>query len=300
MILTLLFSLIANAQELPSAPLNVEHPGSKIYAYGVQENKVKCQGRDIVVYSPTPAKISSYPVVIYGHGQALDVEHYEQTLRHLAGKGVIAVHPQYDTGFFDRNWTRMARDFVNLTSCAMKELKLNVNPEAVVFTGHSKGAYVAGVAAGLAEKENLSLKAGAVLLFQPAGIDPVIWRELNPQTKVTVIHADQDTIVKPEIAEQLYREALVEYKQYIVLQSYKSSNGQEQLGAKHFWPLTKKSAFGGGTESAFHYYGSWKWLTAAVWDLNDGSRAENTYLYGVDATDKGRENSTDSIERNWQ
>lgn len=299
MILTLLFSLIANAQELPSAPLNVEHPGSTIYAYEVQENKVKCQGRDVVVFSPTPAQFSAFPLVIYGHGQALGVEHYEQTLRHLAGKGAIAIHPQYDSGFFDRNWTRMARDFVNLSQCALELLKLNVNPQAIVFSGHSKGAYVAGVAAGLAEKENLKLKAGAVLLFQPAGIDPVLWRELNSETKVTIIHADQDTIVKPEIAEELYEKASVEFKQYIILKSYFSATDTEQLAAKHFWPLTKKSTFGGGPVSSFHYYGSWKWLTAAVWDLNDGNRGENSYLYGTDATDKGRENSSDMIKRNW-
>lgn len=298
MILTLLFSFSLQAQELPSAPLNVEHPGSKIYEFEVVENKVKCSGRDVVVFSPTPAKFSNFPLVIYGHGQALDVEHYEQTLRHLAGKGSIAIHPQFDNGFFDRNWTRMARDYITLSECALKQLNLNIDPTAVVFTGHSKGAYVAGVAAGLAEKENLNLKAGAVLLFQPAGIDPQLWRELNPQTRITVVHADQDTIVKADIAEQLYQQANVDFKQYIVLQSYKSNSGQEQLAAKHFWPLTKKSTFGGGSESAFHYYGSWKWLTAAVWDLRDQNRLENIYLYGAMTTDKGRSGQEDRIQRN--
>lgn len=298
MFISLLFVFNLNAQELPRAPLNVEHPGSKIYSFAVQENKVKCSGRDVVVFAPTAAKFSTFPLVIYGHGQALDVEHYEGTLRHLAGKGVIAVHPQYDSGFFDRNWTRMARDFVTLTQCALEQLKLNADPTAVVFTGHSKGAYVAGVAAGLAEKENLVLKAGAVLLFQPAGLDVILWRELNPHTRVTVVHSDQDTVVKAEIAEQLYREASVDFKQYILLQSYKSNTGAVQLEAKHFWPLTKKSTFGGGDESAFHYYGSWKWLTAAALDLRDQNRAENVYLYGAMATDKGRLGEQDRVQRN--
>ncbi len=282
------------AQELPGSPASAEHPGSKIYAHEVERRDVRCDGRDVVVTYPRDLVAQALPLVIYGHGQALGFEHYEQTLVHLARKGAIAVHPQYDKGFFDQDWVRMGRDFVSLASCAVRKLGLLVAEDQVVFTGHSKGAYVAGVAAGVAVREASKLTANAVVLFQPAGIDPTSWALLPRETKITVVHADQDTIVDRAITEKLYEQAPVEQKQMIILKSYGA-----QLEAKHFWPLTKKSVFGGTGENAFHYYGAWKWLTAAVWDLRDGNRATNPYLYGPQAADKGVVALEDSIQRNW-
>lgn len=294
---TLIFFLLTSpvlAQDLPGPPASADHPGSKIYSYAVERKDVRCDGRDVVVFYPRDIAAQPLPLVVYGHGQALGVEHYEQTLRHLAGKGAIAVHPQYDKGFFDQDWQRMGHDFGRLTLCALSQLRLEANPAEVIFSGHSKGAFVAGVAAGVAERDGSRLTARAVLLFQPAGIDETVWTQLARGTKVTVVHADQDTIVDRGIADKLYELAPVERKQRIILKSYGT-----QLAAKHFWPLTKKSAFGGSDENAFHYYGSWKWLTAAVWDLREGDRASVEYLYGAKTTDKGLDGFVDELERNF-
>jgi alpha/beta superfamily hydrolase len=292
--LFLAISTSALAQELPGPPSFADHPGSKIYAYSVERKDVRCDGRDVAVFYPREIVAQELPLVIYGHGQALGVEHYEQTLRHLAGKGVIAVHPQYDKGFFDQDWQRMGRDFVSVTECALAKLGLQAKPDHVIFSGHSKGAYVAGVAAGVAVREARKLTANAVILFQPAGIDETSWVLLPRDAKITVVHADQDTIVDRGIAEKLYQLAPVERKQLLILKSYGT-----KLAAKHFWPLTKKSAFGGTGENAFHYYGAWKWLTAAVWDLQDGDRASTVYLYGDQATDKGLAGLVDDLLRNF-
>jgi alpha/beta superfamily hydrolase len=292
--LFLAISSSALAQELPGAPATAEHPGSKIYSYAVERKDVRCDGREVAVFYPQEVVAQELPLVIYGHGQALGVEHYEQTLRHLAGKGAIAVHPQYDKGFFDQDWDRMGQDFVSVTDCALGQLGLQVKTDQVIFSGHSKGAYVAGVAAGVAVREASKLKANAVILFQPAGIDEISWVLLPRETKVTVVHADQDTIVDRGIAEKLYELAPVERKQLLILKSYGA-----KLAAKHFWPLTKKSVFGGTGENAFHYYGSWKWLTAAMWDLQDGDRASMVYLYGDKATDKGLAGFADELRRNF-
>jgi len=286
------FSVLA--QEVPGPPSNPEHPGSKVYTHEVERKDVRCDGRDVVVAYPRELAGQALPLVIYGHGQALGYEHYEQTLFHLAGKGTITIHPQYDKGFFDQDWIRMGRDFVTLAQCAVNKLGLVVAENEVVFTGHSKGAYVASVAAGLATVEGLALRPHSVLLFQAAGVEESSWKKLPRDTRVTVIHADQDTIVDLAITEKLYALAPVDQKQMIVVKSYGT-----RLEAKHFWPLTKKSLFGGTGENAFHYYGAWKWLTAAVWDLHDGNRATNTYLYGDLAANKGVEGLEDKIERSW-
>ena len=292
--LTLLLSSTALAQELPGSPSSAQHPGSKIYAYTVERKDVRCEGRDVAVFYPREVATQRLPLVVYGHGQALGVEHYEQTLRHLAGKGAIALHPQYDKGFFDQDWQRMGQDFGRLADCALGQLRLEANLDEVIFSGHSKGAFVAGVAAGVAERDGSKLKAKAVLLFQPAGIDEAVWAKLARETKVTVVHADQDTVVDRAVSEKLYAQAPVERKQFIILKSYGTN-----LAAKHFWPLTKKSVFGGSGENSFHYYGSWKWLTAAMWDLQQGDRANVEYLYGAEAADKGLEGLEDHLVRNW-
>lgn len=295
MLLALLFVIGTQAQELPGPPSSRTHPGSKAYDFAVEQRDITCEGRDVSVFIPSPLPERPLPLVIYGHGQALGVDHYEATLRHLAEKGAIAIHPQYDKGFFDQNWLRMGRDFVTVTHCAVQQLALSVNEQAVVFSGHSKGAYVASVAAGLAFKDSLALKPGSVVLFQPAGLNDV-WKNLDAETEVTVVHSEADKIVSRDISRDLFEKAPVRQKQLIILKNYRSQS-RDQLVADHFWPLTKKSLVGGGPESSFHYHGSWKWLTAAFMDLSEGGDAKHPYLYGEEARSKGREGEVDDIER---
>ena len=80
----LAISSSALAQELPGPPSSPDHPGSKIYSYTVERRDVRCDGRDVAVFYPREISAKELPLLVYGHGQALGVEHYEQTLRHLA------------------------------------------------------------------------------------------------------------------------------------------------------------------------------------------------------------------------
>ncbi len=286
--------------ELPSAPLDPAHPGSKVYPFSFNEQKLTCLGRDVVLFLPIlPAStMDRIPVVVYGHGQALELENYRGTLEHLARKGVASVFHRYDKGFFDQDWERMGRDYVNVAACALESIQEIVNLDQVVFSGHSKGAYVASMAAGIAFKENLKLKPQALIIFNPAGADAEIIKEIAPTTAVTVVYSDQDTVVKRSISETIYQNARSERKQFIFVRSYLGITSTD-LKAGHFWALTKKSVFGGGAESALHYYGSWKWLTAGALDLGSSERFEDPYLYGNLAAEKGLPNFTDQIFRNW-
>ncbi len=298
--IVLLLILVSSLKaELPPVILDASNPGSKIYAYDFKNELLKCEGRDVDVFIPV-SKVQAnknYPVVIYGHGQALGVDNYRLTLEHLAKKGILAIFPTYDKGFFDRDWRRMGRDYVNLSDCALSKLKqkygLLINNDQILFSGHSKGAYVASVAAGMAFRESLNIKPKSILLFESAGVDLELNAAIDPSVALTVVYSDKDTIVSKKISDDMYKSTPSSKKQFIYLKSY------PELAANHFWPLTKSSVVGGGPESVFHYYASWKWLVAGANDLQNGGTGSNPYLYGEFAGDKGIGGFKDDITRNY-
>lgn len=274
--------------DLPQAPTSPTHPGSKIYPFEVVIKKLSCHGRDVAVYLPEEG--SSIPAVVFGHGQALGLPNYEETLRHLAGKGVAGIYVTYDKGFFDQDWERMGRDYVLLTDCALNEFP-EINREKIIFSGHSKGAYVAAIAAGVAEKENLPVRAQSLILFNPVLGKFETLKDITEATPVTVVHSDSDKIVKLEVAREMLKNISSQREQLIILQSFKNRTKLD-LEAGHFWTLTKKSPFGGGPENCFHYYGSWKWLV--------GGALDERYLYGEEAAGKGMDGFSDIVERNFR
>lgn len=280
-----------------SSPLEPEHPGSKVYNYGSQKSSLTCAGRKVDVYLPTTTNaVEQFPAVVYGHGQALSLEHYAGTFEHLAKKGIAVVFPTYDNGFFDQDWTRMGRDYVTLTDCALTQLP-KINRAQLIFSGHSKGAYVASIAAGLAVKENLPVRAAAMILFQAAGYDSGTISYIEPTTSTTVVFSDRDTVVQRGLSDSIYSGVKSTKKQFIYVKSYPSDAGG--FVADHYWPQTKGTFMGGGTENALHYYGAWKWLVAAGLDLKDGAKSDNAYLYGAEASDKGLPNLKDDVTRSW-
>jgi dienelactone hydrolase len=282
------------AQSLP-APADSLHPGSKVYSYGFAQSKTNCLNRNVDILQPTPSGSVSekFPVIVFGHGQALDLAHYQMTFEHLAKKGVIVLFPKYDNGFFDQDWVRMASDYVKQTDCALKTLP-NADSTAIIFSGHSKGAYVASLAAGMVDSSvNYQLRAN--VFFAPAGSDNKLLKAYSADTSTTVVYSDADTIVDKGISENIFMNANSKLRQLITLKSYPNTS----LKADHFWILTKSSFVGGKNgDNALHYYGAWKWLVAAAWDLRDGAKSLQPYLYGDLVTDKGVDGLFDDILRN--
>ena len=259
--------------------------------------KISCGGRTVDVF--LPEKSTQAPVVIYGHGQALGLEQYRATFEHLARKGVATIFPTYDTGFFDQNWERMGRDYVKLSDCALSKFAAELDRSQVVYSGHSKGAYVATLAAGIAGRDNLSPEPRALLVFAPAGAWPQWLAEIPVTTAVTVVHSDRDSIVSRDLSLTIYQSVKSERKQLIDFKSFIGVSSSDLL-ADHFWVLTKKSLFGGGPPSAFHYYGSWKWLVASALDPSRPIPFSDPYLYGERASDKGLLGLHDNFVRNWE
>ena len=288
-----LITLFSMAQSLP-APTDPLHPGSKFYDHSVAQSKVTCLQRKVDVFQPASTGPEKFPVVVFGHGQALDVEHYRLTLEHLAKKGVVVLFPTYDTGFFDQDWNRMGSDYVKQVDCALKAIA-NADTSAVIFSGHSKGAYVASLAAGIWDATSTSYHLGANVFFAPAGSDTKLLKKYASHTATTVIFSDADSIVDKSISENIFLQAQSQFKQLITLKSYNNP----AIKADHFWILTK-SSFAGGKDgdNALHHYGAWKWLVAAAWDVRDGGKNLQPYLYGDLATDKGVNGLKDDLLRN--
>lgn len=246
-----------------------------------------------------PANINErVPVVVYGHGQALNLEHYRASLEHLARKGVASIFPIYDKGFFDRDWDRMGQDYASITACALEQLSGKLDAQKVVYSGHSKGALVATVAAGIVGRENLSPAPKAMLIFAPAEAQAEWLRQMPKSMALTVVYSDRDSIIARRVVDEVYREAASERKQFILVKSF-SGVTKTDLLADHFWVMTKKAIFGGGPVGSLHYHSAWKWLVASALDLNNETPFAQPYLYGEQATEKGLPGFEDELLRNW-
>ncbi len=288
MILSLLLSLIlhapAQAQNLPRQPELPQHPSSADYDYDLKKESWTENGRKMDLYLPVSksGQKKLFPVVVFGHGQATDVTGYDLSFQHLAKKGIAVLHPMYDSGFFDQKWRRMADDFNQLTLAALKKFPDQLNPRELIFSGHSKGGYIALMAAGAPSHNTLEMRAQKVILFAPAGFDAEYLKNMDINTPVTLVYSDSDTIIKRPAMNDLYAKLNSRFKQFIEVVSY------PELKADHFYPLSK-SFFFGGTDgvSAHHFYASWKYLVSAGNEVKNGSPLKDPYLYGDQALDTG-------------
>lgn len=285
----------AMAEGLPTQPTLASHPGSSVYPNQMTYQSQKIAGRSVDVFLPQATNNNKVPVIVFGHGQAIDLSGYKLTFEHLAKKGVAIIFPQYDNGFFDQDWRRMADDFNRLTVETLSKYASIIDADKIVYAGHSKGAYIALMAAGAPKRTN---KVGSVVLFEPAGHDSEYTRGMDNKIPVTVTWADRDDTTKQDLIRDIYSQLPALQKQFIEVKSYVSTS--PQLPADHFFPLSKSFFFGGKDGiSAFHFYGTWKWLLGAAWDLQEGDRRNNTYLYGAEAETTGTSSSKHIVTRTW-
>lgn len=317
------------SHELTKPPTDADHPGSENYLFQSKEQTIVCKGREISVFLPTQGpQNSGFPVVVFGHGWTLNVEHYRKTFEHLARKGVAVIFPYYDTGLADTEWLRMAGDFTQLATCAIQRSNGVIDSNEVIYSGHSKGAYIASMAAGLPTP----IRPKIVLLLEPADVNEDVLSKMDPSISMTVVYADKDTVTSRETAERTYRAAPSRKKQFIVLKSLNATHPSkkpveneaqvldpagdrisqsiveakdapvepEKLSADHFWPQTEaRFIFGQSQVTNFHYYGLWKWLVGAADDLRDGGHLTNKYLFGAEAASTGIAGVKDEITRNF-
>ena len=283
--------------ELPIRPTEPNHPSSAIYTYGFKREKIVFQGREMFLYLPiSEVKDSNlkFPLLVFGHGQAIGHEGYELTFEHLARKGTAVLFSKYDKNFFDRNWQRMASDFNRQTGHVLKIFSHLLDPESVIYTGHSKGAYVGLVALGEQTLKQMNFKVRAAVFFSPAGFDEKNIEQINSTIPISIIWPEKDQIIKSTLVYEIFNRLPNIHKQFILVKSY------DDLEIDHFFPLSKSYIFGGQNGLyAYHYYGVWKWLLGAVDDVTQGGQLNNRYLYGDLASSTGVDNLKHEITRSW-
>lgn len=282
---------------LPERPESPEHPGSTHYDYGFTADSFTFSRRKVDVYLPEGlASGERAPVIVFGHGQALGLSNYELSFEHFAQKGVAVIFPQYSSGFFDQNWRRMGEDYNNLVKEALNRYSDVMSSDDVIYSGHSKGAYVALVAAGSPNVSEISPKA--MVLFSPAGYDRDYIRNLNLDMPVTVVWGEKDSITDEALNREIFSTLPSKFKQFITVVSYEETN--PRLNADHFFTLTRSSPFGGRNGvSPFHYHGSWKWLLGSAFDVKSGKSLQNPFVYGFETQSTGFEGLNHLVERSW-
>ena len=283
----------------PIQPTEASEPGSAQYPFSLFHETLTVQGRTVDFYAPAEIKdaVKKVPVIIFGHGQAIPVSSYQESFVHLAKKGYAVIFPMFDTGFFDQDWRRMGSDYVTISAATVKKYNQYVDPEMVIFAGHSKGAYVGLVASGLPNLQNL-LRPSALVFFDPAGFDAEYLKNIEKKVPVTLTWAEGDTVIKKSLIEEIYTKLPSDQKQLITVNGYK--NTQPNLTPDHFFPLSKKFSFGGVDGiTPFHYFGTWKWLIGAAEDVRQGSPLNNVYIYGNETASKGQQGSQHTILKNW-
>ncbi len=289
MLSLLLTTLIAFS--LPPQPTEVEHPGSSQYQYQLFSEAFKFGGRDLHFYAPRELLESGQrlTLIVFGHGQATPVSGYNMTFEHLAKKGYAVLFPQYDSGFFDQNWVRMGSDFNALTLATIQRHSNSLSAERVVYSGHSKGGFVALVAAGLK-----SSFAKSLVLLSPAGFTEKEIKTIDVTVPVTLVWSEDDRIIKEELIQTIYKELPVSRKQMIRVLNY------TELKADHFFPLNRKFVFGGANGvSPFHFYSVWPWLVGAARDVEEGTLQTNSYLYGEKALGTGIIGFSHQVDKSW-
>lgn len=210
----------------PSQPTDRGHPGSNYYPFAHDEISLSFEGRTVTVFMPKAAENSDvdftgkYPVIAFGHGHTVPLFAYRRTFQHLADKGIAVLNIDYDTGWFDGDFERMARDYSNQVQFALETYKDQLDAEKVIFSGHSNGGYTALLAAGLPDGEK-KVDPRAVVVFAAAGAKSEYLARINPETVVTLVTGDQDSLAS--LATKIYDELGVKKKQNILLHSYDTS-----------------------------------------------------------------------------
>ncbi len=289
-----IISFIAYVQtalaSVPS-PADTAHPGNETAVLSFERKTINALGRQSFLYLPDRPQGDASPLIVFGHGQALNESHYDKTLEHLAKKGVAALFVQYDDGFFDQDWRRMADDWNQITEVTLDEYQNQLAREHIIYSGHSKGGYVGLMAAGAPGRPDLA----AAVFFAPAGFDQDYLKNIDTKTAITLVWGEKDSIIKKNDVMEIFNKLSIDHKQFIEVLSY-----QDQQ-ADHYFPQNKATFFGGQDGvSAYHHHGVWQWLVAAAWDAEKGEPLTQAYLYGEKAGDSGKAGLTHKVTRNWQ
>lgn len=284
------FCLSALAEELPERPSDPSHPGSDIYdSQNVEKISVSANGRIGHLYIPSNYNGDELLTLIaFGHGHAVPEFSYKKMLDHIGKKGFAVLYVPYDTSWRDQDFDRMSRDYNNFVAEALEEHSDKLDPDKVVFSGHSNGALVATMASGLPENEQ-RVRPAQLVVFAIAGVPSDYLERLDSDLKCSFVVGDADTNTPFRVSERSYEKANCSQKQLIHMASYNDVEADHGSFRTFGW--------GGDQESPLHWYGYWKFLLGAAMDIENGSLGTNDWLYGDRAELTGVPGLENEIER---
>ncbi len=283
------------AMPLPQRPTNANHPGSETYKYrGVSSERIAFQDRTGTLYTPEGYS-SSQPLTLiaFGHGYSAPEFTYNAMFTHLARKGFAVLYVPYDTGLNDEDYVRMAHDFHNFVALSLASHKNLLDPKKVLVTGHSNGALISTMAAGL-EPKDIKFYPRALLVFGMAAVPVSYLQRVHPQTLCSFAVGESDTSTPYSISKEAYDKISCQRKQVITIRSYDKDFDPRRL-ADH--GSFRTLGWGGSQEGPLHWYSYWKFLIGAATDIETGNSGTNPWVYGSEVATTGIPGLLNRVER---
>lgn len=281
------------SQLVPDDPA---HPSSPIYGYGSKRVVKKFKNRNVSIYFPIHhgEKIKNATTIIFGHGKLAPRFTYEKMFRHLNGKGIAVVYPQYEKWALDSRYSRMAKDFADLSQFALETESQYLNDEKLVFSGHSNGAFIALLSAGMPQSER-KINAKSLVLFALPGWREASLKRLDPELNVSIISGDNDKKTPFKLGQKIYEKIKTYRKQHIILKSFNTHDSSflADHGAARTYSWT------GPRINILHYHGYWQYLSSAALALDNPSSGVAEYLYGSKAFGTFCPDYKHIIHRSW-
>lgn len=270
---------ISGAFALPRAPLDPSHPGYIERGVKVKVLPIDFVRQGSVLFLPETEgeEQGSLPLMVFAHGQALKVKHYELFLKMLASKGIAVLYPQYDKGFFDRDWKRMGEDYDSIVEKVLKSYP-QIDKGNILYSGHSKGGYIGLMALSHRSKRAFDWFPKTSIFYSPAGFERGSLYQIPTQHSMTLVWPKEDSVIKKDLIDEIFEDTSTPRKQKIIV------NGYDELEAGHFFLLTSKLVFVGNDGiGPFHWYGVIPWTWGALRDPY--------FLYEEGALDSGEINN---------
>lgn len=285
----LLFVLLVISLKLFAAftiapPSEVDHPGSLFYKYDdYTVHNYFYNGRKSVLYLPKGTSLQNkLTLIVFGHGYGAIRYTYSTMLKHIAKKGFAILFISYDKNILDADYKRMAVDYKTITVNVLKKYEHYLDSNKVVYSGHSNGALVATMAAGLIEPFiNFSPKQLTVFGIPLLKIE--FLNRLSQNLVCNFITGESDESTPPSNAQYAYNNATCLKKQFIIISSY--FNLSKPIIADH--GSFRTMGWRGSQVGPLHWYSYWKYILGSAIDTSEGSKAENKWLYRIEAEDTG-------------
>lgn len=309
------FAAVQTLASAPTANTDPKNPGSNVYSYSsfTITDFTTTDGKKVRIWVPNGAT-GKLPLVALGGGKSLgNPVNYQAMSEHLAKKGMVVAHIQFEGSFFDTDFVKFARWFNNAVKQTLVKAPL-ADASRVYYTGHSLGAQVSVIAAALATTADTTNAfvdpKGMLLMSYDNSRGPTNGGDLNNPAigyaakvgagvRTMIFEFEDDSIAGPAktYASALYNKLPVTQKQWVRVKG-KQFGSAYALSADHNTPMTGGSApagiGGAAVINALDWYMTWK--AAAGLPLSATSADAASYLVGPNLLFGGK--GTDGVTLN--